>query len=54
MTDDAKAAFDEKEASNLAARQALWDELKTTAGYDSADCDDDCKAIFNADLLKWG
>jgi len=38
----------------LAAREALWDELKTTAGYNSADCDDDCKSVFEVDLLKWG
>lgn len=32
----------------------MWAELKTTAGYASAECDDDCKAVFEADLLAWG
>lgn len=54
MTTEEKAAFDEKEASNKTKREALWAELKTTAGYNSSDCDDDCKAVFEADLLKWG
>jgi hypothetical protein len=54
MTDDEKAKFDEGEAELLAKREALWAELKTTAGYASAECDDDCKAVFEADLLAWG
>lgn len=32
----------------------MWDELKTIAGYNDDACDDDCKSIFNVDLLQWG
>jgi len=27
--------------------------FRTTAGYDKDSCDDACKAVFEADLLKW-
>lgn len=54
MTEAEKTAFDEAEAAAKAAREALWTELKETAGYNSAECDDDCKSVFEVDLLKWG
>lgn len=54
MDATAKAKFDKEQAATKLKREALWKELKTAAKADAATCGDDCKAIFEADLLKWG
>lgn len=53
MTDEEKATFDEEQAANDKARDEFVAELKTTAGYDTDDCDDTCKALFEEELHKW-
>lgn len=50
----AKAKFDKEQTATKAKREALWTELRKAAKADQATCGDDCKAIFEADLLKWG
>jgi len=54
MDATAKAKFDTEQAATKAKREALWTELKKEAKADQTSCGDDCKAIFEADLLKWG
>jgi len=54
MTDAQKKKFDEEVESATKKREALWAELKTLAKVDQQECDDDCKALFEADLLTWG
>jgi len=50
----AKKKFDEEQAATKLKREKLWDELRKAAKADASTCGDDCKAIFEADLLKWG
>lgn len=53
MTDEQKATFDEEQEAAAAARTEFVNELKTTAGYDSEGCDDNCKALFETELANW-
>lgn len=51
-TDDAKCDatckkdFDAKQKVAADARDAFIAEIKKTAGFDTADCDDTCKSVF--------
>lgn len=54
LTDEEKQAFDEIHLSKEDERNALWDTFKAAINYeDEEKCDDNCKAIFEAELLKW-
>lgn len=66
QVDDFKAStkYDEADAETKAKlgetisalrnrRLALFDDLKATIGYYDADCNDECKAVFEAELLVW-
>jgi len=54
MTDEEKAEFDQAAEADADKRKELFDELKETAGYEGEDCDKECKARFESELLKWG
>lgn len=54
MSDADKAKFDKEVEASTKKREALWADLKTLAKVDQQECDDDCKALFEADLLTWG
>jgi len=53
MTADEQAAWDEKRAEIDAARKEFQTKLETAMGYAGDDCDDACKAAFQADFLDW-
>lgn len=53
MSADDKAKWDEERAIFLAERKTYDDGLREKAGYDGADCDNDCKSVFDAEFLKW-
>lgn len=54
MTEEEKAEFDQAAEAAKAERDEFFAELKVTAGYDGDDCDKECKARFESELLKWG
>lgn len=53
MDADAKAAFDKEIAAEEAINDSILGQLKTAIGYTATACDDNCKAIFEADVLNW-
>lgn len=53
MTDAEKTSFDEAQAAAKLADDEFIAGLKTTAGFDGDDCDDNCKSVFEAELLVW-
>ena len=54
MTAEAKATFDAGQKANADARKKFYDELKVIAKYDTAACDDNCKALFEKKILDFG
>lgn len=54
MTAEAKATFDAGQKANADARKKFYDELKVIAKYDTAACDDNCKALFEKKVLDFG
>lgn len=53
MDAEAKAAFDAEITAEEATNDSILGQLKTAIGYTADACDDNCKAIFEADVLKW-
>jgi len=54
LTDEEKKTFDEIHLAAEDERNELWDTFKAAINYeDEEKCDDMCKAIFEAELLKW-
>lgn len=53
LTGAEKTAFDEGLAAQDAKDKAFMDGLRKTAKYNEPECKDECKALFEADLLVW-
>lgn len=53
MTDAQKATWDTERAKLVKERETFDAKLRTDAGYETDACDDDCKAIFDAEFLEW-
>jgi len=53
MSEADKKKYDETAAKAKADREELVAELRLDAGIDGADCDNDCKVVYNDELLKW-
>lgn len=54
MTAEEKEAFDNAQTAVANKRKELFTELKASVGYDLEACNDDCKALFETELLAWG
>lgn len=53
MNAEAKAEFDKEIAAEEAANAKILTDLKEAMGYALDTCDDNCKAVFEADVLTW-
>jgi hypothetical protein len=53
MTPEEKTAWDAERVTFLADRKTFDDKLRLDAGIDADTCDNDCKAVFDAEFLKW-
>jgi len=54
LSEDLKKAFDSEQLIIQEERNSLWNALKSAINYSYHTlCDDSCKAIFEAKLLKW-
>jgi len=49
----AQKAYDAKVAAKDKERDALYAKFKTEAGVDKADCDTNCKLLYEKDLYDW-